>query len=88
MPTLDWIGKDKVINHHLDVPYRVLERQYSYDENGQHTEDNGSENMIIHGATVHSITESDTTVHVCVGCPVMSDSLQPHVQQTEHSTHK
>ncbi len=49
MPTLEWIGKDKVINHHLDVPYRVLERQYSYDENGQHTEDNGSENMIIHG---------------------------------------
>ena len=30
MPTLEWIGKDKVVNHHLDVPYRVLERQYSY----------------------------------------------------------
>ena len=28
MPTLEWIGKDKVINHHQDVPYRVLERQY------------------------------------------------------------
>ena len=26
MPTLDWIGKDKVINHHKDVPYKVLER--------------------------------------------------------------
>ena len=49
MPTLEWIGKDKVVNHHLDVPYRVLERQYSYDANGAHTEDNGSENMIIHG---------------------------------------
>ncbi|QQO07579.1 site-specific DNA-methyltransferase [Breznakiella homolactica] len=49
MPTLDWIGKDKVINHHLDVPYRVLERQYSYDESGRHEADNGSENMIIHG---------------------------------------
>ena len=48
MPTLEWIGKDKVINHHLDVPYRVLERKYSYDEGGQHEEDNGSENMIIH----------------------------------------
>ena len=22
MPTLDWIGKDKVINHHKDVPYK------------------------------------------------------------------
>lgn len=49
MPTLDWIGKDKVINHHLDVPYHVLERQYSFDETGQHEEDNDSENMIIHG---------------------------------------
>ena len=26
MPTLEWIGKEKVINHHQDVPYRVLER--------------------------------------------------------------
>lgn len=49
MPTLDWIGKDKVVNHHLDVPYHVLERKYSYDVEGQHEEDNGSENMIIHG---------------------------------------
>ena len=49
MPTLDWIGKSKVVNHHLDVPYCVLDRKYSYDEQGQHQEDNGSENMIIHG---------------------------------------
>ena len=49
MPTLDWIGKEKVVNHHLDVPFHVLERRYSYDESGQHAEDNGSENMIIHG---------------------------------------
>ena len=31
MPTLDWIGKDKVINHHKDVPYKVFERKYSFD---------------------------------------------------------
>lgn len=49
MPTLDWIGKNKVVNYHLDVPYHVLERKYSYDVEGQHEEDNGSENMIIHG---------------------------------------
>lgn len=35
MPTLEWIGKEKVISHHLDVPFRVLERQYSYDETGR-----------------------------------------------------
>ncbi|MCR5136714.1 MAG: site-specific DNA-methyltransferase [Oscillospiraceae bacterium] len=49
MPTLDWIGKSKVVNHHLDVPYHVLVRKYSYDGTGRHEEDNGSENMIIHG---------------------------------------
>ena len=49
MPTLEWIGKSKVINHHQEVPFRVLERKYSFDENGQHDEDNGSENMIIRG---------------------------------------
>jgi adenine-specific DNA-methyltransferase len=32
MPTLrHWIGKDKVINHHMDVPFKVLERKYSYE---------------------------------------------------------
>ena len=55
MPTLEWIGKDKVINHHLDVPYRVLERKYSFDENGQYGEDNGSENMIIHGDNLDAL---------------------------------
>ena len=49
MPTLEWIGKSKVVNHHLEVPYQVLERKYSYDEKGQHDADNGSQNMIIHG---------------------------------------
>ena len=55
MPTLDWIGKDKVINHHQDVPYRVLERQYSFDKQGQHTEDNGSKNMVIHGDNLEAL---------------------------------
>ena len=32
MPTLEWIGKDKVVNHHQEVPYRVLERQYRSEE--------------------------------------------------------
>ena len=55
MPTLEWIGKDKVVNHHQEVPYRVLERQYSYDEAGQHAEDNGSENVIIHGDNLEAL---------------------------------
>ena len=55
MPTLEWIGKDKVVNHHLDVPFRVLERKYSFGENGQHNEDNGSENMIIRGDNLEAL---------------------------------
>lgn len=47
MPTLDWIGKDKVINHHMEVPYRVLDEQYSYGED--------SENMIIHGDNLSAL---------------------------------
>jgi adenine-specific DNA-methyltransferase len=30
MPTLHWIGKEKVINHHRDVPFRTLEHKYRY----------------------------------------------------------
>lgn len=55
MPTLDWIGKDKVINHHNDVPYKVLERKYSYDEDGVHKDDIHSENMIIHGDNLEAL---------------------------------
>lgn len=52
---MEWIGKEKVINHHQEVPFRVLDRQYSFDENGQHAEDNGSENMIIHGDNLEAL---------------------------------
>jgi hypothetical protein len=30
MPTLHWIGKDKVVSHHQEVPYRVLEHKYGF----------------------------------------------------------
>ena len=48
MPTLEWIGKEKVINHHQEVPFRVLERQYAYG-----TDDSG--NMIIHGDNLEAL---------------------------------
>ncbi len=48
MPTLEWIGKEKVINHHQDVPFRVLEKQYSYG-----AEDSG--NMVIHGDNLEAL---------------------------------
>ena len=55
MPVLEWIGKEKVINHHQKVPFRVLERLYSFDENGRHEEDNCSENKIIHGDNLEAL---------------------------------
>lgn len=55
MPTLNWIGKEKVINHHMDVPYRVLEKKYSYGVDGQTTEDDHSENMVIHGDNLEAL---------------------------------
>ncbi|MEE1178116.1 MAG: site-specific DNA-methyltransferase [Paludibacteraceae bacterium] len=42
MPTLNWIGKDKVINHHLDVPFHTLDKQYTVG-------DSDSGNKIING---------------------------------------
>ena len=51
MPTLNWIGKDKVVNHHLDVPFRTLEKKYSFASEGQ---DDGG-NMIIHGDNLDAL---------------------------------
>ena len=48
MPTLEWIGKDKVVNHHLEVPYRVLEERYTYNAEQ-------SENMIIRGDNLEAL---------------------------------
>ena len=54
MPTLNWIGKEKVVNHHQDVPYRILEHQYTY-EDGKETKDGTSENKIIHGDNLEAL---------------------------------
>ena len=55
MPTLEWIGKNKVINHYQEVPFRILEHKYSFDEDGEHLEDNSSENMIIRGDNLEAL---------------------------------
>ena len=47
MPTLDWMGKDMVITHHRDVPYRVLEPVPEKSVLDSRGSDCG--NMIIHG---------------------------------------
>lgn len=50
VPTLNWLGKDAVLNHHLDVPYRTLELKESFNcESGK------SENKIIHGDNLEAL---------------------------------
>ncbi len=55
MPTLNWIGKDKIVNHHQDVPFRVLEHKYGFTENGEQKMPTGSGNLIIHGDNLEAL---------------------------------
>lgn len=55
MPTLNWIGKDKVINHHMDVPFKVLEHSYSFDNGTQTDQETSSGNKIIHGDNLEAL---------------------------------
>lgn len=55
MPTLHWIGKEKVINHHIDVPFKVLEHSYGFDNGEQTNEETNSGNKIIHGDNLEAL---------------------------------
>lgn len=56
MPTLHWIGKEKVVNHHQDVPFRVLEHKYGFTvEKGDQDEQTNSGNKIIHGDNLEAL---------------------------------
>jgi adenine-specific DNA-methyltransferase len=52
MPTLHWIGKDKVVNHHHDVPFRVLDHQTHFSSRDQPTTPG---NKIIHGDNLEAL---------------------------------
>lgn len=53
MPTLNWMGKEKVVNHHRDVPYRVLECVPKKSVLDNHGSDCG--NMVIHGDNLEAL---------------------------------
>lgn len=61
MPTLHWIGKEKVISHHQDVPYRVLEHKYGFradplsGSGEEQKEPTNSGNKIIHGDNLEAL---------------------------------
>lgn len=50
MPTLNWIGKDKVTHHHLDVPFRTLVPQAPYGDPSV-----AGENLVIHGDNLEAL---------------------------------
>ncbi len=60
MPTLNWIGKDAVVKHHKDVPYRLLEpvAELSCGKVGAGdtaTEAAASGNLIVQGDNLHAL---------------------------------
>lgn len=56
MPTLNWIGKEAVINHHNDVPFRTLDKKYTFAGNdSKDVACNISENKIIHGDNLEAL---------------------------------
>ena len=50
MPTLNWIGKDAVVKHHKDVPFRLLEPVPALS-----CGDPGSGNLIVQGDNLHAL---------------------------------
>ncbi|MDI9331190.1 MAG: site-specific DNA-methyltransferase [Alphaproteobacteria bacterium] len=54
MPTLHWVGKDKVVNHHHEVPFRLLDKQYTFTAN-EGTPANSTANRIIHGDNLEAL---------------------------------
>ena len=54
MPTLHWIGKEKVVQHHHDVPFKVLRREYSHHAPAG-TPANSTDNRIIHGDNLEGL---------------------------------
>jgi adenine-specific DNA-methyltransferase len=50
MPTLDWIGKDAVVRHHKEVPFRLLETDKKLS-----CGDPDSGNLIVEGDNLHAL---------------------------------
>lgn len=55
MPTLDWLGKEKVVNHHLEVPFRTLRHMYGANGKTQSKTPVNSGNKVIHGDNLEAL---------------------------------
>lgn len=50
MPVLDWIGKQAVVNHHLEVPYRLLEGHHDLSVGEE-----GTGNLLVEGDNLEAL---------------------------------
>ncbi len=53
MPTLNWIGKEAVVKHHKDVPFRLLEPVTDLSCGPAQGKDSG--NLIVQGDNLHAL---------------------------------
>lgn len=69
MPTLNWIGKEKVVNHHREVPFYTLEHKYGF-RDGEQSDDLYTEsgNKIIHGDNLAALKSLLPEYEGCVKC--------------------
>jgi adenine-specific DNA-methyltransferase len=54
MPTLHWIGKEKVVKHHHEVPFKTLRREYAFTA-PEGTPANSTGNRVIHGDNLEAL---------------------------------
>lgn len=55
MPTIDFIGKSAVINHHYDIPFKVLNTKYSFNPRAIPAASRYDNNMIIQGDNLEAL---------------------------------
>ncbi len=69
MPTLKWIGKDRVADHPRHVPPHALRHAYGFTaEGGRTAQETGSGNMIIHGDNLAALKSLLPRFHDAVDC--------------------
>ena len=67
MPTLHWVGKEKVVNHHHEVPFRVLDKVSSF-RAPDGLPANSTDNRIIHGDNLEALKSLLPEFEGCVKC--------------------
>lgn len=76
MPTLNWIGKEQIINHHNDVPFRVLERKYTFGEIRNEKVEIGNEKLGIRNEGNADNQISNSTFQISNSKIIHGDNLE------------